>query len=243
MSALGHYIEEEGISTTGISLVREHTEGFRPPRFLWVPFELGRPFGAPNDSEFQMQVLRAALGLLESKDGPVLLVDFPKDAPVTSDEGAAWVCPVNLSPPPREQSEVGAALAAEIGALAPWYDLAVRTRGRTTVGASGMDIQKTTNFVAGFLEGNRTIPHPGVNLAEALKLAYEDMKAWYLEAATSRPGSPQSHRLTDWFWGETVAGRALLDVYRICLDSDEEELAILTKGFFLPRSQQHRLDS
>ncbi len=242
MSALGHYIEDEGIPTTGISLVREHTEGFRPPRFLWVPFELGRPFGAPNDSEFQTQVLRAALALLESEDGPVLLVDFPKDAPVTSEEGAAWACPVNLAPPPREQSELGAALAAEIGALAPWYDLAVRTRVRTTVGASGMDIQIAADFMAGFLAGKRDNPLPGVGLAEALKLTFEDMKAWYLEAATARPGSPPSHVLADWFWGETVAGHALLDLYRVCLASDDERLLILAKGFFLPRSQMHRLD-
>ncbi|MCH7543679.1 MAG: hypothetical protein IIB65_08580 [Proteobacteria bacterium] len=242
MSALGHYLEEEGIPTTGISLVREHTEGFRPPRFLWVPFELGRPFGAPDDPEFQMRVLRAALALLESEDGPVLLVDFPEDAPVTSEEGAAWACPVNLAPPPREQSQLGAALAAEMGALAPWYDLAVRTRGRTTVGASGMDIQKAADFIAGFLAGKRDNPPPGVSLAEALKLTFEDIKAWYLEAATARPGSPPSDVLADWFWGETVAGHILLDLYRVCLASDDEGLLILAKGFFLPRSQMHRLD-
>jgi D-proline reductase (dithiol) PrdB len=46
VSALAHFIEDEGIATTGISLVREHTAGYRPPRFLWVPFPLGRPFGA-----------------------------------------------------------------------------------------------------------------------------------------------------------------------------------------------------
>lgn len=242
MSALGHYLEEEGIPTTGISLVREHTEGFRPPRFLWVPFELGRPFGAPDDPEFQMRVLRAALALLESEDGPVLLVDFPEDAPVTSEEGGAWACPVNLAPPPREQSQLGAALAAEMGALAPWYDLAVRTRGRTTVGASGMDIQKAADFIAGFLAGKRDNPPPGVSLAEALKLTFEDIKAWYLEAATARPGSPPSDVLADWFWGETVAGHILLDLYRVCLASDDEGLLILAKGFFLPRSQMHRLD-
>ena len=242
MSALGHYLEEEGIPTTGISLVREHTEGFRPPRFLWVPFELGRPFGAPDDPEFQMRVLRAALALLESEDGPVLVVDFPEDAPVTSEEGAAWACPVNLAPPPREQSQLGAALAAEMGALAPWYDLAVRTRGRTTVGASGMDIQKAADFIAGFLAGKRDNPPPGVSLAEALKLTFEDIKAWYLEAATARPGSPPSDVLADWFWGETVAGHILLDLYRVCLASDDEGLLILAKGFFLPRSQMHRLD-
>ena len=72
MGALGHYLESEGIATTGISLVREHTEAMQPPRFLWVPFPLGRPLGAPGDAAFQHRVIRAALSLLEAPAGPVL---------------------------------------------------------------------------------------------------------------------------------------------------------------------------
>ncbi len=246
MSALGHYIEDEGIPTTGISLVREHTEGFRPPRFLWVPFELGRPFGAPNEPEFQMRVVRDALALLESDDGPVVLTDFPDDAPATDDDGAAWVCPINLAPPPVERSQLGTALAAEISALAPWYDLALRTKGRTTVGASGLDIQQATDFIIGFLQGAPDNPVAGpianVSMPVALKLTSEDIKAWYLEAATARPGSSPSDVLDDWLWGETVAGRCLLDLHKACLNSDDEQMRLFNTGFFVPRAQLHRLD-
>ena len=86
MSALGHYIETAGIATTGISLVRDHTERMRPPRALWVPFELGRPFGAPGDAGFQHRVLAAALALLDAPSGPVL-ADFPDDAPTSTAPG------------------------------------------------------------------------------------------------------------------------------------------------------------
>lgn len=79
MGALGHYLEEEGIPTTQISLIREHTVFIRPPRALWVPFELGRPLGRPGDPDFQLDVLRAAFTLLESPTGPVLR-DFPTEA-------------------------------------------------------------------------------------------------------------------------------------------------------------------
>jgi hypothetical protein len=48
VSALGHYLEEEGIATVAISLIRPQTENTKPPRALWVPFELGRPFGPPT---------------------------------------------------------------------------------------------------------------------------------------------------------------------------------------------------
>ena len=81
MSALGHYIEEEGVPTVAISLVRQQTENTRPPRALWVPFELGRPFGPPNERPFQRRVVLAALRLIERPTGPVILEDFPDDDP------------------------------------------------------------------------------------------------------------------------------------------------------------------
>lgn len=78
MGGLAHYLEDEGIPTTQISLIREHTTTMRPPRALWVPFPLGRPFGAPDDPALQRRTLLAALKLLEADAGPVL-DDFPVD--------------------------------------------------------------------------------------------------------------------------------------------------------------------
>jgi hypothetical protein len=63
VSALGHYLEEEGIPTVTISLIRTQTENTKPPRALWVPFELGRPLGPPSDPAFQKGVILAALRL------------------------------------------------------------------------------------------------------------------------------------------------------------------------------------
>ena len=72
MGGLAHYLEDEGIPTTQISLIREHTLQIHPPRALWVPFELGHPLGAPNEPELQTRVLRGVLRLLERETGPVL---------------------------------------------------------------------------------------------------------------------------------------------------------------------------
>ena len=63
MGGLGHFLEDEGVPTVQISLIREHTEIIKPPRALWVPFMLGRPLGVPDDGEFQKRVLRSALAL------------------------------------------------------------------------------------------------------------------------------------------------------------------------------------
>jgi hypothetical protein len=128
VSALAHFIEDEGIATTGISLVREHTAGYRPPRFLWVPFPLGRPFGAPHAPRFQRRVLLAALALLERAHGPVILEDFPDDAPAPQAaapaDAADLVCPVSFPAAPTHADDPGAALAAEVASLAPWYAFA-----------------------------------------------------------------------------------------------------------------------
>ena len=73
------------MATTQLSLIRPHTASLKPPRALWVPFELGRPLGAPGDAEFQGDVLREALALMERDDTPVL-EDFDRDAPASAGE-------------------------------------------------------------------------------------------------------------------------------------------------------------
>ncbi len=132
MGALGHFLEREGIPTTGISLVREHTEKVRPPRALWVTFELGRPMGIPGDAPFQRRVVQAALDLLARTDGP-LIADHPEHVAEPADF-TGWACPINLAPAQIDS------LAAEVDRLATWYDRAVAALSRTTVGVSGLDM-------------------------------------------------------------------------------------------------------
>ena len=123
MCAVGHFLEEEGIATVSISLVRPHVEAIKPPRSLWVPFELGRPLGVPNDQNFQREVLLAALNLLTSEKGPVLLEDYPKDAPKVEVDMTGWACPVSLKAPPANSDSYEAALLEEISSLETWHDL------------------------------------------------------------------------------------------------------------------------
>src|SRR5258706_6091015 len=92
VSALGHYLEEEGMATVAIVLIRPQAENTKPPRALWVPFELGRPFGPPNDPAFQKRVALATLGMLNEGGGPVRIVDFPEDDPRAQPD-PAWQPP------------------------------------------------------------------------------------------------------------------------------------------------------
>jgi hypothetical protein len=230
------------VPTTQVSLIREHTETMRPPRALWVPFELGRPLGAPDAPEFQHRVLGAALALLEAESGPVL-VDFPDEAP---DAGIieGWACPVSFPAPATDDDDLVSLLLREVEQLGPWHDLWLEARGRTTVGASRVDIDAGARFMAGFLDQTSpSRPREDVSSAELMKLVLEDIKAFYLEAALAQPGDATAVAAADWFWGETTAGRIMLTLNPILEDHPDEAMRFLAKFLLVPRAQQYRLEA
>jgi hypothetical protein len=213
----------------------------RPPRFLWVPFELGRPFGAPGDPAFQTKVLRALLALLVREDGPVVLEDFLEDAPAApEDDGAGWACPISL-PKPAAAAEPAMLeeTLREIARLAPWYAYAREARGRSTFGVTGLEVEGVARFLHAFFDGVPENPVAAVSLGEAVRLACEDLRSWYLEAAAARPGA-NSRLLADWFWGETAAGRMLLALQPVCAKSGDAGVRHVALSQFVPRSQRHR---
>ena len=217
MGALSRWIEEEGIATTQISLVREHTAAIRPPRALWVPFILGRPLGVPGDPAFQRRALLAALKLLDAESGPVL-ADYSEEAPAEDEPDAGNVaCPVSFTRPVTDQGLAGE-LQREVAELAPWYELARRKFGRTTVTLSGLAPDAMAKFIAGFVADHRT---PGfreeVPVALALRLVTQDLKAYYLEAAAVQPGARTALDAREWFWRSTVAGQAFFRLRDACL--------------------------
>lgn len=246
MGGLAHYIEDEGIPTTQISLIREHTEKIRPPRALWVSFDLGRPLGSPNDAEFQLSVLEHALSLFKAPSGPVL-EDFPHDAPDTVDQPVSVACPVSFRPASETQSStqrLSEQFLSEATQMRTWYDISLNTRNRTTMGISGMSPQDTADFINRFIDArSRTELMDDPNLSDRLRLACEDIKAYYLEAVRAQPGQPtDSKSLADWFWGETVAARVINAARKICMDADSEKMKILGKLLLVPRNQMHRFN-
>lgn len=245
MGALAHYLEEGGIATTQISLVRPHTETIRPPRALWVPFELGRPFGAPDEPEFQRRVILAALSLLEREDGPIL-EDFREDAPGPGADGSGWVCPVALGAPPEidtEPDSLAAAMATEMHRLRPWYDTGLEARGgRTTVGVSQLEINALAPFIAKFLEHPwPENPRQDVRLIDTLKYAVEDLKSFYLESAAAQPGGRAgSVELDNWFWDETVAARVLFALRAALMAGNDDYAARVGDRTLIPAAQRER---
>lgn len=206
--------------------MREHTETVRPPRALWVTFELGRPLGAPDDPPFQRRVVMAALDLLARTDGP-LIADYPEHVPEVTDF-SGWACPINLAPATIDS------LAAEIDRLATWYDRSHATLGRTTVGVSGLDMSAAGALVTEALVGE--LPP-----AQALKEATDDLRAYYLEAAAAFPDPGSAKSRKEWLWSETRLGQSLLALQPRLAASADPQHKILGNLTLIPATERWRL--
>lgn len=174
-----------------------------------------------------------------------MLADYPEEAPgaAAPEDGVGWVCPVDLRTPSADADDDSrtAAFFAEIADLQPWYNLGSERRG-TTFGASGLDPASCGRFLADFLDDKaETDAWPDLRPGDVLKIVLMDVKSFYLEAATARPGPSTTRELEDWFWGFTAGGRMFLDLQRHCATSDDQFVALLGKQYIVPRTQFHRL--
>ena len=228
MSALGHYLEEEGIATVAVVLIRPQAENTKPPRALWVPFELGRPIGPPSDAVFQKRVILAALGMLIEGGGPVRIQDFPDDDPRETPD-PNWRAPI-----PSAQEHGADALEGELRALASAYAASCTRRERSTVGLSTLPPAECGAYVAAWLRGEQP-PSPIADMSPALALrfAIDDLKAFALEAALTPGTKPSSKQLGDWLWTDTALGAGLQVLRRQCLAGDDERLRTVA-AFFVP---------
>jgi hypothetical protein len=238
VGALGHYLEREGIPTAQISLIREQTAAIRPPRALWVPFMLGRPFGTPGDVGFQRLVLLALLSLFERQQGPVL-EDFPEDAPADQAGPGSFACPVSFAGSGTQGQGLAARLLDEIRQLSSWYEVARRRRGRSTVGVFGDTVDPAVAYLTSFLDAQAS-PPTGISAGTAIKRACDDIRTYYFEAVAAQPGNLSPAAIEQWFWHDTAAARALFAVRELCLASDDPSLKPLGKLGLIPRAVLER---
>ncbi|MBX2868636.1 MAG: hypothetical protein KTR18_08175 [Acidiferrobacterales bacterium] len=222
MCALAHFFEQEGLATTVIVLVREHAEKMRPPRALWVPFELGRPFGSPNKVTQQSEVLEQVLALLHIDSTDPVLQDFA-GAEVTMDVENSWQ-------PPDVLGVEG--VMAEMQGILPVWEQFKALRGRTTVGLSHLSPQEATAFIDRFYSDNPLENPKGMARVARARFAIDDIKAFYMEAA-ALTGAPTSTQLQNWFWNQTLAGQMILNFQRLARESDDKNLNLIA-GSLVP---------
>jgi hypothetical protein len=207
---LARALETNGIATTAISLVREHTEKIKPPRALFVPFPFGHAFGRPDDPALQERVVLAALDLLGAPAGPVLL-DFPDDAepgdqPPTPRQASA------ITPSPRAPADVVAETAAMQGRHAQWLD---KSGGRTAFGLSRVPAARfddVARFLERFVAGDDAdmAARPAeTSLPAFIRWCADDLKTLYYEGYLAVTPDAGGEEIARWFWGETAAGQLL----------------------------------
>lgn len=206
---LARAIEEADLPTVAIVLIKEHAERVKPPRALWTPFPFGFALGNPDDPPFQRKVLSAALGLLPENDTPVL-AEFLEDAdapPVLLQASAAQAQAANRDGDP----------AGEVTTLRGYYERWVdEHEGRTMVGLSGVPQRRFRGLVRAvqaFASGDESalveLAPEDMAPARFLRLACDDLKAFFMEARLSnRPAESDDDRQR-WFWSETAMGNLI----------------------------------
>ncbi len=243
MSAIGWYLEAQGIATVSISLIREHSVALKAPRALWVSFILGRPLGAPNEPAFQHRVLKEAVDLLQETNWPVLK-DFNEEAP--ADELGFYsenlVCPVSF-PTKTVEGDLQGRLLNEIAQLQAWYSLAKNVKGGTTTGITKCTPEELGTFIVSWLtdspsQGLKDLDYP---MGALLKLATDELKAFYYEAKSVQPGKHTAISIQDWFWFETSAGEIFLKLKDQVSNMEEPSFKGLATTSLVPRVIQQRI--
>ncbi len=204
-------IEAAGLPTTSIGFVKEHMQRANPPRGLWVPFPFGFALGKANDSAFQHKVLKAALDLLATETTPIL-AEFPDDADAPArliQASAAQTNGVNESDD----------AADEITQLRVYYERWVDAHnGRTMVGLTGIPQRRfrgLIRYLQEFAEGGEPAykeKPEEVPAGRFIKIACDDLKAFYMEARMCQHPDDRDDELHTWFWSRTAMGALIAKI-------------------------------
>ena len=210
-----------------LSLVPQQAKKIAPPRVLSVPFILGRPFGSPEDASFQHRVLDAALGLFTQTDSPIFS-EFSEEAPEISESPEEWVCPVSFNQ--EKEESLLENVKNEIALLKPWFERRKTVFGKTSFGISDVDLEDLAPFIHAFFSEEQNSKSD----SSRLKLATDDLNAFYLEATLQQPSASEISAFENWYWNETAAGELVKKVALHCQKSLDPGLQKTAKLLIVP---------
>ena len=75
-----------------------------------------------------------------------------------------------------------------------------------------------------------------MSVGEGLRLAVDDLKAFYVDAATAQPGNASGSDIQGWFWRETAFGGLIQGLRKKLMTSPNEDLALIGSWFLVPSS-------
>ena len=100
MGLIQRVIEQAGIATVSISIVREYTEKIRPPRVVFLQWPFGHPLGEVANVNQQASVLGKALAALRTVTVPGTIIE-----PGFRWRRESYSVPPWLQQPPRCQDQ------------------------------------------------------------------------------------------------------------------------------------------
>ena len=214
-------MEETGLPTCSLVLLKEHAQRTKPPRALFVPFPYGYALGKPDDPGFQHKVLAAALELFAASSPILAEFSEPADAPAQLVQAGA-VVPLSTDADP----------ANELTMMRAYYERWVAEHdGRTAVGNSGVPQRRfrgLVRFLQGYASGAATdFPErpAGTPVPLFIRHAADDLKAFMFEARMQQRPQDRDNTLHEWFWSQTAIGLLLVRVAKKLKEDGEEKAA------------------
>ena len=201
MSTLAHVLEEAGLATVALGIVRGQLESTAPPRGLFVDFPLGRPLGKPGDAEFQHRVLAHAFAMLGRTEPGIEVF-----AEAIHDEGEVAACPL----PPRAESDEHPAVAEARG-LRPAYDRAIARHGERFGAFRVVGPDEVPAAIGTFAAIAAGAPWKDAGIPGIPARVVQDIRGYYEAAALALSDHvPAAFEAARWFQSETEAGKAIL---------------------------------
>ena len=188
-------------------------------------------------------MLRSALELLIQNDGPIIEDFNYLDDRKTQDSSSMtdWACPVNLEKPSTvvtDLDKLASQLTQEVRLLEPWYHESMKNlKGRKLNGLTNYTNEELINFLINFIENpNLDSFIENEPIERALKLACDDLKYFYFQAALARPDGASDLKINEWLYRRTHLGKAFLQIRDICLNHASKKLNISGRTNFVPNA-------
>ena len=165
--------------------------------------------------------------MLTQTDSPIFL-EFSEEAPEISERLEEWVCPVSFN----KEKEEGLLqnVKNEIALLRPWFEKRKTILGKTSFGISDFDLEDLAPFIHTFFSEEQNSKSDSFRL----KLATDDLNAFYLEAALQQPSGSKISAFENWYWNETAAGELVKKVAIHCQKSLDPGLQKTAKLLLVP---------
>ena len=129
-------------------------------------------------------------------------------------------------------------LKQEITFLQSWYQESVRNfKGRRLDGLTTHSPMEIIDFLISFSGDPNMKKHlSNQPIIYSLKLTSDDLKYFYFQSEMARPTNISDNQLENWFYGETLAGKLLINIRAICLGHENEVLQLIGRTNFVPNS-------